>query len=108
MAGMVPGEENTALEILDIIKRYDDLTVPEFFARIAENPTTLFRKLEHLTAVGLVKIDPGALDELKSFVINIDRRMANASLRDRRAELLKQASRSTARTRSATLTSASP
>jgi hypothetical protein len=95
--------ELTALELLDIIKRYDDLTVPEFVARIAEDPIRLLAKLEQLTSIGLVEMDPVALSEIKGFVSDIDRRMANASLPNKRAELLKQTTRDATRTRQATL-----
>lgn len=102
----VPTGESTALELLDIIKRYADLTVPELIARIAEEPATLVQKLEQLTGVGLVKLDQRALDELRTFVGDINRRMMNSSLRDRRAELLKQTAQNTTHTRYATLTAA--
>jgi len=100
--------ENTAIELLDIIKRYKDLTVPEFVARIAEDPTTLLQKLEQLTGVGLVRIDPAALEEVRGFVSDINHRMSNSPVRERRAELLKRTTQNTTHSRYATLTSASP
>jgi hypothetical protein len=97
--------ENTAAELLDIIKRNAGLTIPELVARTGAEPSTIATSLEQLRVMGLINVKADALTELRGFADDINTDWASYRTEvAKRIELLNRTSRLDSLTRRAILT----
>jgi hypothetical protein len=86
-------DNTAAADLLAIIKRSGDLTVPELVARSRGEPARLVESLEQLHAAGFVSVEPrSALAELHAFAEDITHQMGTRPAIDQRVEFLNKTS----------------
>ena len=82
-----------AREMLDMITRSYDLTVPELVARTGGDAVTIVENLTKLHEMGFIEFDrPEALTELRTIAADITQRMSDKSPLATRVELLNKTS----------------
>jgi hypothetical protein len=82
-----------AREMLYMVGRYDDLTIPEIVARSSGDSAEIVENLTRLHEMGFIKLDqPEVVAELRTIADDITRRMSDQPSLARRVELLNQTS----------------